>query len=305
MAITSTLVPKQLQAGMQSEFFKAMQARLNALQPILNCMMRAKSSKDSETYPWLKANPAVRRYVSQRIPRQLSESYIQVENYDWEASIEIDQNLLEDEQYDQVFKQAQRLGQRFIEHLPKLFAQRLSEALDGTITADDGQNFFATSHSDGDSGTQSNKLTQALDDDGLTAAANAMMLFNDDKGEILNLVPDTLIIPVALRKSAKQIVESTSLSSATQLKNIHFEGFDIVVNPYLDSYSTSTWYLASCRDVVKPFVFQERRAVTSDWVDNLRPGDKISKRYLVYGADGRYQIWPVFWPGIIACDSGF
>ncbi len=303
MPISPSIVPKHMDAGMQMWFKDAMHARLKNIAPIMDLMMKVKSDKDQETMPWLKGIPAVRRFIAQRIAREIDESYMTVVNYKWEASVEILQDTLEDCLYGQVKARMMQLADAFVKHIPSLLATRLAAGVAGTIDADDGVDFFSTVHTLNPDDNQSNKITQGLTDDGLTTAVNTMMAYTDDKGELLNIVPDTLIVPIALRKAAKQLVESTALTSATQLTNIHQNGFNVICLPNLSS--ATEWYLAETKGPIKPIVFQERRAVTSGWVDNIKPGDKSSKVTLTYGADGRYQIWPIFWPSIAVCDATF
>ena len=176
------------------------------------------------------------------------------------------------------------------------------QGISGAILAYDGQNFFDTDHSSGSSGAQSNKLTATLDDDGLTTAMNAMKQLKDDQGKLMGIWPDTIVVPTAKSKSARQLTESLSLADATGLVNIH-RGIEIIEFPWLDAYSEDIWFLMQLKTAYKAIILQERKALKMGWINGLTPDMVTEEKFVKYGGDARYEIMPVFWPAAAACDA--
>ncbi len=77
-------------------------------------------------------------------------------------------------------------------------------------TGGDALAFFSTAHTRSDGGaTQSNSTTMDLAEDALETILVNMRATLDDRGEIILVQPDTLIVPPALEKEARISLEST------------------------------------------------------------------------------------------------
>lgn len=77
------------------------------------------------------------------------------------------------------------------------------------FTSGDGKALFATDHPRGDGGTaQSNYTTMDLDEDALELAMVTMRATLDNKGQAQTIRPDTLIVPPALEKEARILLDS-------------------------------------------------------------------------------------------------
>lgn len=131
----------------------------------------------------------------------------------------------------------------------------VSTAAYGTFTFDittaDGQELFDKSHpSKVDSSyTQSNYYADVFDADRLAALECKMQGFCGDEGELLDITPDTIVIPniYTLKKSVfAAIGADQDPATANNGYNYQFGRWNVIVWPYLDKYltaGTSPWIL--------------------------------------------------------------
>jgi len=94
---------------MRTEFMTSFEA---AEKQYLNIATEIKSTKSEETYPWLGAVPKMREWKDERTPQGLLEHNFTVPNRDFEASIAVDRNAIEDEQYGQIEIRTKELSRR-------------------------------------------------------------------------------------------------------------------------------------------------------------------------------------------------
>ena len=257
------------------------------------------STKDQETYPWLGSVGKVREWKDERVPEALLEHNFSITNRDWEASIAVDKNAIDDEQYGQIKIRIQSLAveaKRFIgELIFELLGQGnlstgTSTNFSGkTITCYDGLPFFSASHSEGSSGTQSNKGTVAFSLANLKTAITAMKGYKDDKGKYLNVVPDLLVVNPSDEFTAREILNSqfypeegtkTAKLAINVLKGI----CDLYVTPYLTS---GTWIVLDTKGVVKPLILQMRKQF--EFTSLITGEEEFMRKKLFFGVDGRWE----------------
>ena len=108
------------------------------------------------------------------------------------------------------------------------------------VTSADGRSAFDTKHpSVLGKGTQSNRFADALSKDSLAAAETAMQNFTGDNGEILDVVPDTIMIAndYELKKTVFEIVGADKdPNTANNGFNYLFGRWNIIINPYLNRF---------------------------------------------------------------------
>jgi hypothetical protein len=120
-------------------------------------------------------------------------------------------------------------------------------------TGQDGVALFSTAHTRTDGGAnQSNYTTADLAEDSLETALVAMRATVDDRGQLILVRPDTLIIPPALEKEARIILDS-SLRTGTANNDINpYQGrLKIVVWDFLGAAnaggSDTAWFIADSK----------------------------------------------------------
>ncbi|MFA5309220.1 MAG: Mu-like prophage major head subunit gpT family protein [Dehalococcoidales bacterium] len=249
------------------------------------------SFSDKESYNWLEAVPALSEWKDMRIVTGLSAKGYEITNKNYEGTIGVDRNTLEDDKYALIAPRVRQLAVRAANHPAKLIYQLLNAGA-STVTYD-GVNFFSASRTFGNSGNINNIAggAYAADGDkiraGIAAAVQAMRNFKDDRGEYLDLVPDTIVcsavMELPIRNALLPAVAGTERAEAELIKNI-------VVSPYFTSGATAghDYYLVATQNELKPMLFQMRKKPEFVALDKPDNHDVFMKRLVHYGIDGRY-----------------
>ncbi len=114
------------------------------------------------------------------------------------------------------------------------------------VTCADGLSLFNSAHPSKTGGAQqSNVFSDSFSADALAAAECAMQNFRGDNGEILCVIPDTIVIPnnYALKSAVFSVIGADSdPGTSNNGYNFHFGRWNVVVNPYLNA-EASQWIL--------------------------------------------------------------
>lgn len=207
------------------------------------------SDQASETYPFLGQNPRMREWIGGRVAKGLRANSLTISNRHYEATLEI---ALRDLRRDKTGQLTARINEFADEGEAHWGALLSTLIIAGPSTACyDGQYFFDTDHSEGDSGTQSNDITVDISalpavvhgvvtapsieemQQAIVAGVAQILSFKDDRGrpmnsnarEFLVTVPVGLYIPALAAVSA---IATASLQSQ-QNPNILPPGFRINV----------------------------------------------------------------------------
>ena len=298
--LTKGDIPKLLLAGMKTNFMTAYDT---AVKEHLRLATVIKSGKSSETYPWLGGVPKMHEWKDERIPQGLLEHNFAIANRDWESSLAIDKNAIEDEQYGQIDIRVKDLAveaARFFDELAfTLIAQGTSTSgtagsiYNGvTISCYDSKAFFSTNHSEGQSGTQSNRGSTALSASALQAGITAMKKFKNDQGKPANIKPNLLVVPTDLEWEAKELLNSTyypeeGAVTSKLATNVLKGSLELITSSYLTD--TNNWYLFDTTKGIKPLILQLRQ---NPRFTSLTQNTESSfmKKKLYYGVDWRGEI---------------
>lgn len=263
--------------------------------------MKVTSTSGSNDYKWLSKFPKMQRWVGDKKIKSLEAFKYMVENEDFEATVEADRNDIEDDNLGIYSTQAQAAG----ESSAQLPDELVFEAVNGAFTGVcfDGQFFCDTDHpvknpATGAAESVSNKgvvvlsaATQALAIASLGAAATAMGMFKDDEGRPLNVTPTILLVPVALRDVANTLYTADRLEDGKV--NLYKGMFKPVVSPRLTS--ATAWYLLDTTKVIKPFIYQERKAPVFVEQTDPQSDDVFNRKKFKFGAEARAAAGYGFW----------
>lgn len=116
------------------------------------------------------------------------------------------------------------------------------------FTAGDAKALFATDHPRSDGGSaQSNYTTDDLAEDSLETALVTMRATLDNKGQLQMVTPDTLVVPPALEKEARILLDSTGRTGTANNDLNPYKGrLKLVVWDYLGSAaggSDTAWFV--------------------------------------------------------------
>lgn len=163
----------------------------------------------------------------------------------------VERKLVEDNQTELAFDNARALGDSAFRKREKSGASVFNNAFTSTTNADgystlgaDGVVLCSASHpySADDATTQSNAGTAALTKANVSATRVSMIKFTDDRGDIMDVMPDTLLVPPDLEDTALEITKSLlDPTSANNAVNPQAGRFRTVVWHYLTD--TNNWFL--------------------------------------------------------------
>jgi hypothetical protein len=151
------------------------------------------------------------------------------------------------------------------------------------VTAQDALSLFNTAHLRVDGGTFRNQLATASDltQTALEQADIDVMDWVDDRGQKLMAKGVKLIVPTALKHTARKILETDkAVDSADNTKNTVAGSLDLVVWPYLTD--TDAWFIKT--DQKNGVLFVDREAATIDR-DN-----EFTTRNLVFATFRRFSV---------------
>ncbi len=292
MPIVKSDIPNLLEAGLRAVFFDAYESAVGDWERIATVVP---SEQDTEKYAWLGSVPKMREFKDERVPAGLLEHCYSIVNKTWESSIAVDRAALEDDQYGQIKLRVQSLADEARRHQDELVFSLLKDGFASLCY--DGQYFFDTDHAEGDSGSQSNKGTTALSATSLQSAITSMSKVKDDKGRIMGVVPDTLVVPPDLKWTAMELLESwlapdTAANKTDNRRNVLRNALDLVVSPYLTD--ANDWFLLCTRRIVRPVIFQSRIPVEFAALEGNSENGFMRDQY-VYGVRARYNVGYGLW----------
>ncbi len=249
------------------------------------------SDQDKEDYAWLGMAPALQRWVGGRGAKGFTENNIEIENLHYEATVEILLRDLRRDKTGQVMTRVREMARRTNEHWADLLTTLIING--PSTTCYDGQYFFDTDHSEGDSGTQSNSISVDIsglpvDNHGditnpsiaemqlaIAKGVEAIVGFLDNQGKPMNSGASSFIVmvPVSLMNTAMQAVATPAQVSESQTVLQALKGaFSItaVVNPFLGTNWSEQFAVFRTDSEVKAFIRQEETAVQlkTKWEDS-------------------------------------
>lgn len=267
----------------------------------------------SNIYPFLALFPRLRKWLGPRHLNNLVTKDYTLTNEDYEVSLGIKVNDVEDDNlgvYDMGIKQLGRSARLWPNDL--VYA---AIAAGGSTVCYDGQYFFDDDHPLVVPGaadtTQSNLHTgTALTAANYVTTRTTMATRKGEDGKPLGLRPGALIVPPSLEITAKRIVESdlagynqNSSSNATDT-NVLKGTAKVIVIPDLEGNSSTTWYLADLSWPLKPFITQIRRAPNRvDVLDKPTDKDYFDSKLIKVGVDGRGAAGYALWQLIDKCTA--
>ena len=256
--------------------------------------MELPSDTDEEVHGWIQQIPGVREWLGDRILHALSEAAYRLKNRPFEDTVQVSKDRIADRKIAADTVLMRMLGYQFAKFPDRTIA---TELLTGYATRKcwDGKAMFATDHPvdplDASKGTFSNLNASGM---GLTAANfdtvfSAMSQFKNADGNLLGVVPDTLIVPPQLRTTAHLIAKAAYVpnSGGTATQSNPNEGtVDVIMLPELGTEAT-TWYLAKLKGPLKPLIYQNREDAVFELVFGPDSDHCKKTRNLAWGADCR------------------
>lgn len=179
----------------------------------------------------------------------------------------VERKLIDDNLSTQAFDDANALGDAAFRVRERSGASVLNNAFTSTTNEDgystlgpDSVVLCSSAHpysADAPGSTQSNAGTSALSKANVAATRVAMMKFTDDRGDIMDVMPDTLIVPPDLEDTALEITKSLlDPTSGQNAINPQAGRFRTIVWHYLTD--TNNWFMAESSRMKRSLIWYDR-----------------------------------------------
>lgn len=259
-------------------FYNRLQMNVGA-EWVGNLSMLFQSDQASEEYRWLGMAPAMREWIGGRNAKGFRENGLILKNKEFEATMEVLVSELRRDKTGQILVRINEMADRTNAHWAKLVSA-LIVAAESTVCYD-GQYFFDTDHSEGDSGTQDNDIsynvttttapTAAEMEAAILNAVASILGFKDDQAEPMNEGANSfrVMVPVPFMGAAaaalkNPVIVDGSGSRTNTIVNIGGFSFALDVNPRLTW--TTKFAVFRADGNTKPFIRQEETEVQVDAV---------------------------------------
>lgn len=289
-------------------------AKLNALAGaswVDKVSMLFQSDQESEEYKWLGMVPQMREWIGGRNAKGFRENGISITNKDYEATLEVLTKEIRRDKTGQVMVRINELARRTISHWASLLTTLISNG--AATNCYDGQYFFDTDHSEGDSGTLDNDLS--IDISALPAAVHgsttlpspeemqqcilqaiaAILGFKDDQGEPFNEdASDFLVmVPISLWIPAKAAV-SQKLVGYGESSQVDTSGLNISVAANARLTWTEAFAVFRTDTDIKAFIRQEEDPIS---IDAIAEGSELefNEKKHHYGVSASRNVGYGYW----------
>ena len=251
--------------------------KVKATTPIYSRLCTVVNSDGAdEEYGMLGSVPAIREWLGDRKFHSVRAASFTIENKHWESSVSVPKTAIRDDRLGLYDSLVENLAVRAARHPDKLL---LSDLITNATsqTCLDGQFFFDTDHSWGESGSQSNDLTDSVVDKDaptvtefnglLSACIQAMLNFKDDHGEflhddaVMDMESGMQLICMVPLKYLEVARKATSVGLRVDGGDTHVPVVtaDVMASPHI----TGDYFdLYRVDQPVRPFVFQAREPLS-------------------------------------------
>lgn len=251
--------------------------------------MVSESQSHSESYQWLGAVPRMKEWVDEKSVEKLRGFDYTIKNKDWEATIEVDRNDIEDDALGVYRPRIMELGQESKRHPDELISlQRIGGETEKCF---DGKNFHATNHLMGKSGTQTNLVTgtgvtpaKVLDD--FRKARALMRAYRDDQGKPRIRKSGSMDLVAVIHPDLEGVFEE--LNNPAPGSTVPKLSIAYSVDPYLTD--EDDWFLEYVSAPIKPYVLQMRKS--ADFVELIDPNASetvFMRKKFHFGVEARYN----------------
>lgn len=285
--IFRTDIAKSLEYGAKASFLEGR----NLWTPTRDLIADAapQSTGKDETYVGLGDPPMPVENKGELQVRGLHERHITIENKDWEVTLAVTHNAINDDRVGHLVPWMRKAGMRFEQHMDKRCWQALNGGDGSTYgLCYDGNEFFDTQHADSGAEyttVQSNLSTTTLDLDGFNTVWKLAAVLKDSRGEYLEVPFDLLTVSQTNRVVAAQITDNEQAYDTGNREMNPFTGeFRHHWTPHFD---TNAWVISCTLAGFRPIIFQLREGPTlTVWDDENAPEGGV--RYFKWFS--RYEV---------------
>lgn len=283
-------IPNHLLVAARSGFLATAAPKVPAYSQIASTFIMDAKSVDLVD---IGAAPMPLRNKGRATVQEMIEKTMAITPLDWDITVGISHNAVQDDQTGQLERKARSAGANFQRHMGQQAFKALNDG-DGTNfgLAYDGNELFDDAHVDKGANyatAQDNKFALALSMDNFETVRVAASLFRDDQGQTVDFNHNLLVVPPAYERIAANITGSREdPNTADRAINPYAGNTSYVVSTQMDS---TAWVLVAANEQVKPVIvaIREQPNLQRAWFDPNGPDGgmyyfKFYARYThVYG----------------------
>jgi phage major head subunit gpT-like protein len=238
------------------------------------------SDQASETYNFLGQSPAMREWIGGRQAKGFTGQGVTVVNKHYEATIEVSKKDARRDKTPQLAARMQDFADRGQSHWAGLMSTLLLNAT--STVCYDGQYFFDTDHSEGDSGTQDNDIIADIStypaavrgtptapsteemQHAILKGITQIVGFKDDRGEPMNedARSFTVVVPISLYPVAQAAISPLVQAAVQQNMNPNLlANFSIKIEPLVRLTWTDSFAVFRTDSPIKAFIRQTEQEV--------------------------------------------
>lgn len=264
--MTSPVITERAVLGM---FYERLMQNVGAGYINAICTEALRSDQDSEDYAWMGMVPQMTELRGEKKFSQLRDTEWTIKNVQYQAGITIPEKHVLYDKTGQVQIRVNELADRANAHWAKLITTLILNG--GAALCYDGQYFFDTDHSEGDSGSQSNSVSHNVGTttdptatemiDAILLGVESMLAFKDDRGEYINEDMSEFLVMVGtpLLTNGLKALSQTQVNGGDTNVLIEQDSFRFRVqaSPRLASW-TDKFAIFATQGNQKPFIRQQR-----------------------------------------------
>jgi phage major head subunit gpT-like protein len=251
------------------------------------------SNAPSEVYKWLGKMPRMREWVGERVAHKLGAQSHQINNKDWEATLEVDRDDIRYDRLGIVMPMINDLASAEPLKKDELVFDLLINGFSDTFgVCYDGQNLFDTQHKafNATDADQSNTGTAALDADELNTAIKKMNEFEDENGVRYGVDPTHIVYGPALRATVRGLLKAErDASGATNTQ------FGMLGDIMSHRITNNDWFLIDNSKAIRSIIFQQVGGV--NFVSKNTPNDEgvFWEKTFYWGIDATFNAGYGLW----------
>ena len=256
------------------------------------------SGTASNVYPFLEQFGGMREWIGERVTKDIASRKMEVLNRDFEETVAVPGNDIEDDQYGIYSTLIAQMGC----HAARLWHDLAVEALVSNPLWADDLNFFSSERLYGEN-TICNLSSDTLSASTYAAARMTMMNYKGHTNRNLGIIPNLLIVGPKNEETAfgilkdrlhVQAVNEGSVSGIAATDNPWNGSAELLVLAELSGEYEDNWYLAATDGVLKPVFVQQRKMPSLVRLDSEVDENVFRRKEYIYGTDARGEAFKAF-----------
>jgi phage major head subunit gpT-like protein len=235
-------------------------------------------------HAWLEQIPGMREWIGDREIKNLALGKLTVTNRDFESTVSVGRNDIEDDNYGVFAPLIAMMGA----NSALLWIELAVEALLGNGTWADGNPFFCSGRKLGES-LITNAVTTALSQTAVETGLSTMLGWTLYSGKPAQVTPQFLVVGPSLEATARAICEAeiVNVGGVAVSNSSPARALQVRVDPRLVGTHAAEWYITGNKAGVPCVAVQKRKLPVLTKMDKDDDENVFMRKTFLYGTDAR------------------